>query len=139
MTPLSGCGRWRRPKGGGSDMRPVTPKCCWLLVALALAGAAPGRAGAEEPPSEALSLDLDRAQALALARSPRVREGEAAAAAARARERAAEARLFPTVGLEARYSRLSYAEPGSITLPLVQPDGQPAPSVQLGEAIEDHL
>ncbi|PKN55164.1 MAG: hypothetical protein CVU56_22665, partial [Deltaproteobacteria bacterium HGW-Deltaproteobacteria-14] len=116
---------------------PATPFATLLLISFA-SGPSPRAAAPEEPP-RGTTLDLAQAQALALAHSPRLKEGAAAADAARSRERAAQSRFFPKVGLQARYSRVSHVEPGSIALPLTQPDGQPLPAVQLGEAIDNQL
>ena len=123
-------------------MRPhrLINACAWacaLAALAALAGHPPAALAAVDPPGAARTLDLAQAQALARAHSPRLKEGAAAAHAASARQDAAEARFFPKVGLQARYSRVSHVEPGSIALPLTQPNGQPLPAMQLGEAIDD--
>lgn len=109
------------------------------LFVIAFASGPPARAAAPEEAPRSPTLDLEQAQALALAHSPRLKEGAAAADAARSRERAAQSRFFPRVGLQARYSRVSHVEPGKIALPLTQPDGEPLPAVQLGEAVDDQL
>lgn len=118
-------------------VRPLTMPFVMLLLALGVG--APARAVEPASTPSGPTLDLARAQALALTHSPRLKEGAAAADAARSRESAAESRFFPKIGLQARYSRVSHVEPGSIALPMTQPDGQPLPKAQLGEAIDNHL
>lgn len=120
-------------------MRRLATTLLLPLLIVALAAGPSALAAAPEGAPGGATLDLAQAQALAQAHSPRLKEGAAAADAARSRERAAQSRFFPKVGLQARYSRVSHVEPGSITLPLAQPDGQPLPAVQLGEAIDDQL
>ena len=121
-------------------MRHPHPTLVSLTALFALAAPrASARADVPEPSAapEAAPLDLAAVRARAAGHSPRLAEGAAAAAAAAARADAADARRWPKLALLARYTRLSHVDPGSLQLPLAQPNGEPLPAVAFGEAVED--
>ena len=98
----------------------------WLLAVSSLALA-----------TEPQRLDVAQAQALALAHSPSLAARRAAVDAAEHRARATTARLGPRLSLNVRYARLSYVEPGSITLPFSLPNQPAIDPIRLGDPIEN--
>jgi multidrug efflux pump subunit AcrB/outer membrane protein TolC len=102
-----------------------------LLFALAV-GFNPSPAQAQEK----IGLSVEESFRLAGEHSHLIKARSAEVNAAEARQWQAGGRFLPKLDLQARYSRLSEVEPGTIQLPQLQPD-MPPQTMQLGESITD--
>lgn len=101
----------------------------WLVMTVSSAGLA----------AEPVRLDLAQALARAAAHSPSLAMRRAAVDAADHRVSATTARLLPRLTLNVRYTRLSYVQPGEITLPFSLPNQPPPDPIRLGDVIRDQF
>lgn len=108
-----------------------------LLIMASAVLLAPTAQASSSAESGALIITLDEALERAFARSPLIGAGQAAIQAAEARQDAARARFFPDISLLARYSRLSYAEPGTISLPIQLPGVDADSGQSIGEPFQN--
>ena len=114
-------------------VKPAAGPALVLVVAFGV-GAWPSLAAAQPE----VKLDVAQSFKLARAASHALQASAHEVSAAGAKQKQARGRFLPRLDLSARYSRLSEVEPGTISLPQAVP-GQPAQSMQLGEAITDVL
>lgn len=87
--------------------------------------------------ADSVRLDLPTALERARMHSRDVADADGVAGAAAARAKASRGEMLPQVRLNARYTRLSDVEPGTIQLPAMLPGAEAPPPVQLSDKIEE--
>lgn len=110
----------------------MVPPMFLELLLLSAVAAPPPAAGAR-------SIDLEQALALARAHSHKLADRNTEVEISSHRRSEAFGRFLPRLGFTARYSRLSYAPPGEISLPFTLPGQGELEPIRLGDPIEDQV
>jgi multidrug efflux pump subunit AcrB/outer membrane protein TolC len=84
---------------------------------------------------EIVTLDLDQCIQMAIKQNHGLTQRRTMLRAAEYRSKQAFGRFLPKFSLNARYSRVSHVEPGTLNIPLSQ--ATPADPIQLGEAVDN--